>query len=191
MDQPVGVDEGDVLVDLGVAHARGTQRDAQQAGDADARGTGAHDDHAGLLEASGPRLAAPRAHRARTTAAVPWMSSLNDGRRPRYRSRSAQRVVLLEVLELDETAGPDLLHAGDERLHQLVVRLAPKPRAADTRGRAGRPAAPGCRCRRRARPAASGSDGCRTPPCRGPACRWGWPCRRHPGRRGPGCARCP
>ena len=73
--------------------------------------------------------------------------------------RSALR--LLEVLPLDDAAGPDLGHAGDERLDQRVVRRDRAAAARDARGRAGRPAAPGCRSRRRARPAGSGPGGCR------------------------------
>ena len=44
---------------------------------------------------------------------------------------------------------------------------------------------PGCRSRRRGRPAASAPGGCRRRPCRARACRPGSPCRRRPGRRGP------
>ena len=42
----------------------------------------------------------------------------------------AQRVVLLEVLPLDDAAGPDLLHAVDERLDQRVILGAAQPRRA-------------------------------------------------------------
>ena len=41
----------------------------------------------------------------------------------------SQRVLLLEVLELDQAAGPDLLDADHERLHERVVLGAPQPGA--------------------------------------------------------------
>ena len=37
---------------------------------------------------------------------------------------------MLEFLPLDDAAGPHLLHAGDERVHQLVVGRATQPRLA-------------------------------------------------------------
>ena len=96
MDQPVRVDQGDPVTDGIVADARGAHRDAQQAGDADARRTGAHDDDAGTVRAFDPLPAARRARPPRTTAPVPWMSSLNDAMRPRYRSRMRSALCCLK-----------------------------------------------------------------------------------------------
>ncbi len=62
------------------------------------------------------------------TAAVPEMSSFERRDAALVAVDQAQRVVLLEVLELDQTAGPDLLHRGHERLHERVVLGAPQPR---------------------------------------------------------------
>ena len=66
----------------------------------------------------------------------------------------AQRVRLLEVLPLDDAARPDLGDALDEGLDQRVVLGARAGAARESRDRADRRAAPGCRSRRRARPAA-------------------------------------
>ena len=65
-----------------------------------------------------------------TTAAVPWMSSLNDGHAVAVAIEDPQRVRLLEVLPLDDAVGPDLGDARDERLDQLVVGRPAQPRRA-------------------------------------------------------------
>ena len=129
MDEPVRIDQRDRLADMRLRQARVEHREPQQPRDADPRRAGPdeHDPGVGQRPAGG---AQPASTPATTTAAVPWMSSLNDGTRCWYRSSSAQRVLLLEVLELDEGARPDLLDAGDERLHERVVGRAAQPRRA-------------------------------------------------------------
>ncbi len=52
------------------------------------------------------------------------MSSLNDGHAVPVPVEQAQGVGLLEVLELDDAAGPDLRDARDEGLDERVVRRA-------------------------------------------------------------------
>ena len=165
-------------------------RQAEQPGDADPGRARAdqHDPRVGERPRRSP--AAPASTPATTTAAVPWMSSLNDGTRSRVAVEEAQRVVLLEVLELDDAAGPDRLDPGDERLDERVVLGAAQARRAIAEVQRVGEQRRVVRARRRARPAASGPGGCRRPRCTARACRSGWPCRRRPGRRGRGSARC-
>ena len=93
-----------------------------------------------------------------TTAAVPWMSSLKHGT-VAVAVEQPDGVVLLEVLPLQEGLRVHLLHGDDERLDEGVVGLAPQAAASDSRGREGRAAAPRCRSRSRAKPAACVSGG--------------------------------
>ena len=127
VDEPVRVDEGDVLVHLAVRHARRTERHPEQPGDADARGSGAHDDHADLLERL-VRTARSGEHTGQDDGGRA-LDVIVEGRQAvPVPIEESEGIVLLEVLELDEAAGPHLVHAGDECLHQLVVRLTPKAR---------------------------------------------------------------
>ena len=103
--------------------------------------------------------------------------------------QQAERVVVGEVLELDDDAGEDRARRGDELVDAARRRRRRSGAAAPGRGRADRRAAPGCWCRRRASPAGTASDGRRRRPCRARACRPGSPCRSSRGRRGRGCAR--
>ena len=64
----------------------------------------------------------------RTTAAVPWTSSLKQGIRRPVAVQEPKGDVLLEVLELDEAARPDLADPVDECLDERVVRGAPEAR---------------------------------------------------------------
>ena len=100
------------------------------------------------------------------------------------------RVVLLEVLPLQDRVGEGVADRPDERVDEAVVVGAAQPRTWDSRGRAGRAAGPRCRCRSPARPAASGAARSRLRRCTGSASRPGCPCRPRPGRRGRVSARC-
>ena len=102
---------------------------------------------------SAPRRAARRP--PRTTAPVPWMSSLKLGSAMAIAVEDAERVVLLEVLPLDDGAretpgGPT---RRTPRAPCRRRRLADVAR--DSRGTADRRAARGGRCRRRGRRAGS------------------------------------
>ena len=99
-------------------------------------------------------------------------------------------VGLREVLPLEQHVGKRLLDRLDERLDEVVVLGAARPARAASRGRAGRRAAPGCRCPT-SRMIGSVVAGW-MPPQSGVerrACRSGCPCRRPPGRPARGCAR--
>ena len=87
------------------------------------------------------------------TAAVPWMSSLKRADLVAVLLQQAKGVVVGEILELHDDAGEGLAGGGHELVDQLVVGGAGEARLGAGRGRAGRRAAPGCWCRRRASPA--------------------------------------
>ncbi len=61
---------------------------------------------------------------ASATAAVPWMSSLKRADAVAVLLQQPERVVVGEVLELDDHPGEDLLRRRDELVDQLVVRGA-------------------------------------------------------------------
>ena len=126
---------------------------------------------------------------ASATAAVPWMSSLKVQMRSRYFFSSRNALWLAKSSNWMTTPGKTSRGGGDELVDQLVVGGAGQARLRAGRGRAGRRAAPGCWCRRRASPAGTASDGRRRRRCRARACRPGCPCRSSRGRRGRGCAR--
>ena len=164
VDQPVRIDEGD--------------RSATAAADSPASSIASRSRRAIPIPAAPapasttrasasdrPVARSPARTPATTTAAVPWMSSLKDGHAIAVAVEDAQRVGLLEVLELDDAARPDLLDAGDERLDERVVvgaAQARRPMAEVERvGQEGRVVGPDVeRDRQGQRP-----DGSRRPPC--------------------------
>ena len=190
VDQPARVDQHERPADGGLLHPVVEHREPDEPRDPDP-GRARADQH-------DARVAADAVPRPAVPARIP---ASDDGRRALdvvverrhaipVAVEDAQGVGLLEVLPLDDAARPDLGDTLDERLDQRVVLRRRAGAAPGSRGTAGRRAAPGCRSRRRARPAGSGPDGCRRRPCTARACRSGSPSRPRPGRRGRGSARC-
>ena len=64
---------------------------------------------------------------ASVTAAVPWMSSLKRRDAVAVLREQPERVVIGEVLELDDAAREHLLRGVDEFLDERVVRVAGQP----------------------------------------------------------------
>jgi hypothetical protein len=127
VDQALGVDQGDRLVHHVVRHAGVTHRDPQQAPDADPGGT-RPDQHDPLIGERPAGDAQPGQH-ARDDHGGRALDVVIEARNAVAVSiQETEGVVLLEVLELDETAGPHLGHPGHERLDQRVVGGSAQPR---------------------------------------------------------------
>ena len=129
MDQAVRVDEHDGAL-RGIGGQAGVaDRFGQEAGDPDAGRAGAHEEHPDVsnrraLCAEGGKDAGHNDDRGALDVVV-------EGRHTvAVLLEDAQRVVVLEVLPLDDAAGPHLLDAVDERRHQGVVLVAAQPRRA-------------------------------------------------------------
>ena len=88
---------------------------------------------------------------ASATAPVPWISSLNDSTRSRYRSMMSSALSLRKSSHCTQRAGEDTSsHGVDEFVEQRHRTRRPRRRRVlPAPGTRDRPAAPRCRCRRR------------------------------------------
>ena len=184
VDQAARVEHGDPRVRLGTAHAFLGEGAVQQPDDADAGRAGAsqHEAQVGqaTLQGAGGRVEAGQDDRGRALHVV-----VEAGHLVAEVVEDAQGVGALEVLPLDDAAGPDLLDAAHEGLHQLVVGMAPQaPGAIPEVERVGQELAVVRAHVERDRQRQRGVQR-RSWPSRAPACRRGCPCRRHPGRPRP------
>ncbi len=129
MDEPLRVDQRQRLADGRLGQARLAHREPQQPPDPHPgrAGPDEHDPGVGERPPGGPQ----RGHDPRDDDRRRALDVVVERRDAVLVAvEDAQGVLLLEVLELDEAAGPDLLDAGHERLDDRVVRRAAQPRRA-------------------------------------------------------------
>ena len=129
VDETAPVHHGDHRTVSAAGHAVSTEVSAEQPGDADRGGTRAQEEKsfAGqpALLAAGGQEARPGRRRRSLDVVVEARQSVAVA------VEDPQRVVLLEVLPLDDGRRKDTPHRLDERLHHLVVGLTPQPGRAE------------------------------------------------------------
>ena len=159
-------------------------------GDADAGRSGADDDQRAGRVSGVPAICIPAMIAATVTAAVPWMSSLNEQIRSRWRASSRAAFCCAKSSHCTSTPGKQRSAARRRSSSTSSSYSSPRTR--------GRRAAEVERIRQQRlvvradvehRPAASRPGRRRRRPCTAPACRSGSPCRRRRDRRARGCAR--
>ena len=127
VDHAARIDEHDGLPDGSLGHAVLEHRETQQAGDADARRPGP-DEHDPCVGEPRPEAAQAGQHAGDHDRGGPLDVVVEGRHAVPVAIEDAQRVVLLEVLPLDEAVGPDLGDALDERLDERVVGRPPQAR---------------------------------------------------------------
>ena len=188
VDHAARIDEHDGPPDGRLGHPVLEHRETEQARDADARRARA-DEHDTRVGEPRPEAAQAGQHAGDHDRGGPLDVVVEGRHAVPVAVEDAQRVVLLEVLPLDDAARPDLRDALDERLDERVVVRSPQAR---------RPMADVQRVVEQRRIVGPDVERDRQrdagwmppPPCTGRACRSGWPSRRRPGRRARGSARC-
>ena len=107
--RPLRIDQPAAPARLGLGSTPcGDHRRDDQVGDAGGGLARAEEQEASGRRASPPVMRSAESRPASATAAVPWMSSLKVQMRSRYLLQQPERVVVGEILELDQHAGKHL-----------------------------------------------------------------------------------